>query len=120
MEGALLQLLAGRQLDRSDVPDLRKESCSYSFPPDFEGGRSPREGLMKVGKYAKAVTSAAAAGTAALVTAMGDGIVTPGEWVTVGLAALAALGITAAVPNAAQSDPPSRTPGYRGGHSDLL
>ncbi|MEU0516653.1 hypothetical protein [Streptosporangium sp. NPDC006007] len=72
---------------------------------------------MKIGSYAKAIVSAVSAGAAALVTAMGDGIVTPGEGVTVGLAA---LGITAAVPNAVRSDPPSRTPGYRGGHGDLL
>lgn len=75
---------------------------------------------MKVGSYAKAIVSAVSAGAAALVTAMGDGIVTPGEGVTVGLAVLAALGITAAVPNAVRSDPPARTPGYRGGHGDLL
>lgn len=75
---------------------------------------------MKVGKYAKAITSAAAAGTAALVTAMGDNVIVPGEWVTVGLAVLGALGITYVVPNAAVSDSPTRTPGYRGGHGDLL
>lgn len=75
--------------------DDHGRSCSYSFPPDFEGGRSPREGLMKVGKYAKAITSAAAAG-------------------------MAALGVTYVVPNAAVSDPPARMPGYRGGHGDLL
>ncbi|MCC5574461.1 hypothetical protein IMZ11_02245 [Microtetraspora sp. AC03309] len=59
---------------------------------------------MKVGSYAKAVVSAASAGTAALVTAMGDGVVVTGEWVTVALAVLGALGITYAVPNAAQSE----------------
>lgn len=75
---------------------------------------------MKIGKYAKAITSAAAAGTASLVTAMGDNVIVPGEWVTVALAVLGALGITYVVPNAAQSDPPTRTPGYRGGHGDLL
>ncbi|MFF0867612.1 hypothetical protein ACFYUV_38025 [Nonomuraea sp. NPDC003560] len=60
---------------------------------------------MKIGSYSKAIVAAASAGTGALLTAMGDNVVTPGEWVVVGLAVLAALGITAAVPNAERSDP---------------
>ncbi|MER5622515.1 hypothetical protein ABT061_15870 [Streptosporangium sp. NPDC002544] len=63
--------------------------------------------MLKIGSYAKAITSALAAGTAALVTAMGDGVIVQGEWVTVALAVLGALGITYVVPNAAQSDPPA-------------
>lgn len=59
---------------------------------------------MKIGSYAKAITSGVAAGAASLVTAMGDGVIVPGEWVTVGLAVLGALGITYVVPNAAASD----------------
>ncbi|MEV4093777.1 hypothetical protein [Streptosporangium saharense] len=59
---------------------------------------------MKIGSYAKAITSGVAAGTAALVQAMADSFIVPGEWVTVALAVLGALGITYVVPNAAQSD----------------
>lgn len=60
---------------------------------------------MKIGSYAKAIVAAAAAGTAALVQAMADNVIVPGEWVTVALAVLGALGITAVVPNAVRSDP---------------
>lgn len=63
---------------------------------------------MKIGNMAKAVVAGVAAGTAALTVAVGDGVIVPGEWVTVALAVLGALGITYAVPNArpTQSDPP--------------
>ncbi|MFC7817544.1 hypothetical protein ACFUTR_23220 [Streptomyces sp. NPDC057367] len=54
---------------------------------------------MKVSRYAKAVVAAVTAGSAALGTAVQDGAVDSGEWVTVGLAVLAALGVTWAVPN---------------------
>lgn len=50
-------------------------------------------------KYAKAICAAVAAGSASLVTALGDNKVTPGEWLVAGLAVLAALGVTAAIPN---------------------
>lgn len=50
-------------------------------------------------KYAKAIAAAAAAGAGALVTALADDAVSNGEWVTVGLAVLAALGVTYGVPN---------------------
>ncbi|MFB4285719.1 hypothetical protein ACBJ59_61405 [Nonomuraea sp. MTCD27] len=60
---------------------------------------------MKIGSYAKAIVSAVAAGGGALVTAMGDNVIVPGEWVTVALFVLGALGITAVVPNAERSDP---------------
>jgi hypothetical protein len=59
---------------------------------------------MKIGSYAKAVVSAVAAGVTALVGAMADGVIVQGEWVTMVLAVLGALGITYAVPNARQSD----------------
>lgn len=59
---------------------------------------------MKIGSYAKAIVSAVAAGVTALVGAMADSVIVPGEWVTVVLAVLAAAGITAVVPNAKQSD----------------
>lgn len=62
--------------------------------------------MIKVGRYAKAIVSASAAGTAAAVTAMGDDVISHGEWVTIALAVLGALGITWVVPNAARSDPP--------------
>lgn len=55
---------------------------------------------MRISRYWKAVVSAGAAGTGTLATAMnGDMVVTPSEWVSVGLAVLGALGITYAVPN---------------------
>lgn len=50
-------------------------------------------------RYAKAIVSAAAAGSAALATALADDRVTSGEWVLVALAVLGALGVTYAVPN---------------------
>jgi len=56
--------------------------------------------MIKVGRYAKAVVSALAAGSAAAVTAIGDDVIVTGEWVTIVLAVLGALGITYAVPNA--------------------
>ncbi|TMR18569.1 hypothetical protein ETD86_21510 [Nonomuraea turkmeniaca] len=59
---------------------------------------------MKVGSFAKAIVSAAAAGTASLAVAMGDSVIETGEWVTVALAVLGALGVTYVVPNAAQSE----------------
>lgn len=59
---------------------------------------------MKVGSFAKAIVSALSAGVASLAVAMGDNVIQTGEWVTVGLAVLGALGITYVVPNAAQSE----------------
>ncbi|WP_344214261.1 hypothetical protein [Nonomuraea bangladeshensis] len=59
--------------------------------------------MVKVGSVAKAIVSGVAAGTASLVVAMGDSVIEAGEWVTVALAVLGALGVTYAVPNAAQS-----------------
>lgn len=50
-------------------------------------------------KYLKAGAAALAAGAAALVTALDDGIITAQEGVTAVVAVLAALGITWAVPN---------------------
>jgi hypothetical protein len=50
-------------------------------------------------KYAKTVASAVAAGAVALVAALTDNSVSPGEWVTIGLAVLGAVGVYA-VPNA--------------------
>ncbi|MFE3452365.1 hypothetical protein ACFXJ8_25925 [Nonomuraea sp. NPDC059194] len=64
--------------------------------------------MLKVGSYAKAIVSAAAAGTASLAVAMGDDVIVTGEWVTVALAVLGALGITYVVPNADQSQPRQR------------
>ncbi|HEY5986433.1 MAG TPA: hypothetical protein VIV12_08665 [Streptosporangiaceae bacterium] len=52
-----------------------------------------------MGRYAKAIAAAVAAGAGALVTALADDAVSSGEWVTVGLAVLAALGVTYGVPN---------------------
>jgi hypothetical protein len=54
---------------------------------------------MQLGRYAKAVVAAVAAGAGTLATALQDDTVTTGEWVLVGLAVLGALGVTWAVPN---------------------
>lgn len=85
-------------VDARQVPDFRPEVR----------GVSSREDPMKVGSYAKAIVAAAAAGTGSLFQAVGDNAITPGEWVTVALAVLGALGITAAIPNAERSDPRPR------------
>lgn len=61
--------------------------------------------MIKVGSAAKAIVSGVAAGSTALHMAMGDGVIVTGEWVTVALAVLGALGITYVTPNAKQSDP---------------
>lgn len=61
--------------------------------------------MIKIGSFAKAVVAALSAGTAALVTAMADSVIETGEWVTVALAVLGALGVTYIVPNARQSEP---------------
>ena len=53
---------------------------------------------MPVSKYAKLVVAALAAGAVALNAAVTDGTITNGEWVTIGLAVLGALGVWA-VPN---------------------
>lgn len=52
--------------------------------------------------YAKAITGALVAGLTAIGTALTDNAVTPGEWVTVALAAVAAFGAVWAVPNRAE------------------
>ncbi|MGV9535026.1 hypothetical protein ACWEU6_21900 [Streptosporangium sandarakinum] len=67
---------------------------------------------MKIGSMAKSVVGGVAAGAAALVTAVDDGVIVPGEWVTIALAVLGALGIVYVVPNAAASDPPQRRGPY--------
>jgi hypothetical protein len=61
--------------------------------------------MIKVGSAAKSIVAGVSAGTAALVTAMGDNVIVTGEWVTIALAVLGALGITYAVPNAEKSEP---------------
>lgn len=48
--------------------------------------------------YAKAIAAFAGAGLVALVSVLGDGAVTPDEWLQVALAALAGVGVTV-VPN---------------------
>jgi hypothetical protein len=50
-------------------------------------------------KYAKAIVAAVVAGGGVLSTALIDDKVTASEWVAVGLAFLAGLGITYAIPN---------------------
>ncbi|NJP75700.1 hypothetical protein HCJ99_34035 [Streptomyces sp. C1-2] len=54
---------------------------------------------MKLPHYWKAVVGGVAAGAASLATALQDGTVTAAEGITAVLAALAAAGITWAVPN---------------------
>lgn len=53
----------------------------------------------------KAVVGGLAAGAASLVTALQDGTVTTQEGITAGLAVLAALGVTWAVPNRKTESP---------------
>ena len=50
-------------------------------------------------KYAKAIAGALVAGGTALGTALADDHITGQEWVTVVVAAVAALGVIWAVPN---------------------
>ncbi|MFD9950946.1 hypothetical protein ACFWYW_59300 [Nonomuraea sp. NPDC059023] len=64
--------------------------------------------MIKVGSMAKAIVAAMSAGTGSLVIAMSDDVIVTGEWVTVALAVLGALGITYAVPNAERSEPRQR------------
>lgn len=60
---------------------------------------------MRISPYWKAVVAAVAAGSGTLATAMnGDMVVTPSEWVSVGLSVLGAYGITYVVPNRPSSD----------------
>ncbi|HEY9371032.1 hypothetical protein [Streptomyces sp.] len=64
--------------------------------------------MIRVGSAAKSIVAAASAGAAALVTAMDDSVIVTGEWVTIALAVLGALGIVYAVPNAERSEPRQR------------
>jgi hypothetical protein len=57
---------------------------------------------MKLSAYVKTVVAAAAAGAVAVNAAVTDSVVTNGEWVTIGLAVLGALGVYAA-PNASKA-----------------
>ncbi|MGW0587474.1 hypothetical protein [Streptosporangium sp. NPDC002607] len=66
---------------------------------------------MKIGSMAKSIVGGVAAGTASLVTAVDDGVIVYGEWVTIALAVLGALGVVYAVPNAVKSDPPQAARG---------
>ncbi|WP_405956126.1 hypothetical protein [Streptomyces phaeochromogenes] len=54
---------------------------------------------MKISSIAKSLIAGVAAGSAAVVTAVQDNVLTTGEGVTVALAVLGAWGITYAVPN---------------------
>ncbi|MGW8679679.1 hypothetical protein ACWGNN_01180 [Streptomyces sp. NPDC055817] len=62
-------------------------------------------------KYLKALAAAVAAGATSLVTALDDGTITGQEGITAGLAVLAALGITWAVPNRQPEAPTSTVQG---------
>ncbi|GAB2714353.1 hypothetical protein [Streptomyces bullii] len=59
---------------------------------------------MKISHYWKAVVAAVAAGAASLGTATQDGTLTSTEGITAVLAALAAAGVTWAVPNREPKD----------------
>lgn len=59
---------------------------------------------MKVGKIAKALVAALAAGAASASVAVQDGTLSTGEGVTIALAVLGALGITWIVPNKEASE----------------
>lgn len=60
---------------------------------------------MKISKYWKAVVAAVVAGAGTLSTALADDTVTAAEGWAAGLAVLAALGFTWAVPNRKPRDP---------------
>lgn len=60
---------------------------------------------MRISGMWKAVVAGVAAGSAALGTAVQDGIVTSGEGVAVALAVLGALGVTYYVPNKPDDEP---------------
>ncbi|MEU7400698.1 hypothetical protein [Streptomyces sp. NPDC044948] len=60
---------------------------------------------MRISSAWKAVVGAAAAGTAALGTAVQDGTLSAGEGVAVALAVLGTFGITWRVPNRKPVDP---------------
>jgi hypothetical protein len=59
---------------------------------------------VKIAHYWKAVVGGVAAGATSLATALQDGTVTAGEGITAVLAALAAAGVTWAVPNREPKD----------------
>ena len=54
---------------------------------------------MKVSRYLKAIVAAIVAAAGSLSAALDDGTITTQEGITAGLAVLAALGLTWAVPN---------------------
>lgn len=58
---------------------------------------------MKIAQYAKALAAALTAAAGTYVTAMADGHVIMPEWLLIGAAAIAAAGITWAVPNKPQA-----------------
>lgn len=55
--------------------------------------------LFNLGKVAKAIVAAVAAGGSALAVAAQDGSLSSGDLVTMAIAVLGALGVTYAVPN---------------------
>ncbi|MFE6362990.1 hypothetical protein ACFVP3_23700 [Streptomyces sp. NPDC057806] len=59
---------------------------------------------MRISTMWKAIVASAAAGTAALGTAVQDGTLTTGEGVAVALAVLGAMGVTWYVPNREPKD----------------
>lgn len=70
---------------------------------------------MKISAYAKTVVAALAAGAVAVNAAVSDGMISNSEWVTIGLAVLAALGVYA-LPNAAKAVKPSNDQTDRSGY----
>jgi hypothetical protein len=58
---------------------------------------------FNIGTIAKAVTAAVSTFGATYATALQDGTVTTGEWVTIAVAVVVATAAVYAVPNAAQS-----------------
>jgi len=54
---------------------------------------------MNVSPYAKAILGGVVSGLSAAAVALGDGAVSPVEWIAVALAAIAGTGIVYAVPN---------------------
>lgn len=67
--------------------------------------------MVKVSKYWKGVVAGATPVLIAVQSAVGDGRIDVGEWIAIGLTALAAVGVIA-VPNAKAADVDT-VPGYR-------
>jgi hypothetical protein len=67
---------------------------------------------MRISKYWKGVIASSTPVLLAVQAAAGDGQITSGEWIPIGIAVLAAVGVVR-VPNRTPTDPDT-LPAYRG------